>query len=132
MDEFSVTGKRIPRLDALSKVVGEAKFAADIYLPGMLHGKVLRSNRPHAWILRTAMDMPDLTKVIVKSYDDNGTFGAKQAGNRSVINLPPANANAVFTLTGFRIKELPITTDKILEKGAVKKGGDRLSTLSII
>src|SRR3972149_1906145 len=45
-------GKRTPRVDARAKALGEAKFAVDISLPGMLHGKVLRSKRPHARILR--------------------------------------------------------------------------------
>jgi len=34
----------------LDKVTGRAKFRADINLPGMLHGKVLRSPHAHARI----------------------------------------------------------------------------------
>lgn len=52
MEEYSVIGKRISKVDALTKALGEAKYATDIYLPGMLHGKVLRSIYPHARILR--------------------------------------------------------------------------------
>ena len=40
--EHTVSGKPTMRRDALPKVTGEAKFAADIILPGMLHAKVLR------------------------------------------------------------------------------------------
>ena len=43
-----LVGKRIPRVDALEKVTGRATFGADVQMPGMLHGKVLRSKRPHA------------------------------------------------------------------------------------
>jgi CO/xanthine dehydrogenase Mo-binding subunit len=76
MEEYSIVGKRISKVDAQSKALGEAKYAMDIYLPGMLHGKVLRSIRPHARILRintekakrlrgvktviTAVDLPDI------------------------------------------------------------------------
>ena len=44
-------GKRLPRVDAVVKATGEAKYAADLSLPGMLHGKILRSPLPHARIL---------------------------------------------------------------------------------
>jgi CO/xanthine dehydrogenase Mo-binding subunit len=50
--EYSVIGKRIPNVDAIPKATGEGTFATDIYLPGMVHAKVLRSTRPHAKIQR--------------------------------------------------------------------------------
>jgi nicotinate dehydrogenase subunit B len=40
--EHRVAGKPLKRLDALPKVTGEAKFAGDLRLPGMLYAKVLR------------------------------------------------------------------------------------------
>ena len=41
-------GTRPPRPDGVDKVTGRARFGADISLPGMLVGKVLRSPLPHA------------------------------------------------------------------------------------
>ena len=43
MDKYSVIGKRLPRLDSVAKVTGDAKYAGDFFLPGMLYGKILRS-----------------------------------------------------------------------------------------
>ncbi|MEW6621518.1 MAG: xanthine dehydrogenase family protein molybdopterin-binding subunit [Bacillota bacterium] len=40
----------ISRIDAVSKVLGKAQYAADIYLKDMLYVKVLRSKYPHAEI----------------------------------------------------------------------------------
>ncbi len=40
------------RNDALEKVRGTARYADDIYLPGMLYGATLRAGRPHARIRR--------------------------------------------------------------------------------
>jgi nicotinate dehydrogenase subunit B len=40
--EFEVVGKPVLRRDALEKVTGEAKFAGDIRLPGMLYARILR------------------------------------------------------------------------------------------
>lgn len=51
MQQYSVVGKSIPRVDGSLKATGEAKFTVDIALPGMLYGKILRSPYPHAKIL---------------------------------------------------------------------------------
>lgn len=48
--EYAILGKRFPKVDAIPKATGKAEFAADISLPGMLYGKVLRSPYPHAII----------------------------------------------------------------------------------
>jgi len=51
MDEFTVFGKSVPRVDARTKVSGELKYLDDVKLDGMLYGKILRSPHPHARIL---------------------------------------------------------------------------------
>lgn len=43
-------GTRPARFDGKSKVTGQALYATDISLPGLLHGRVLRSPHAHAWI----------------------------------------------------------------------------------
>ena len=47
---FKVVGTRPIRHDGLDKVTGRARFGADIHLPGMLYGKILRSPHAHARI----------------------------------------------------------------------------------
>ena len=49
-DEFQVVGKPHRKVDGLAKATGEAIYADDIQLPGMLHAKTLRSPHPHARI----------------------------------------------------------------------------------
>ncbi len=44
-------GVSLPRRDLPAKLTGEAKYTSDIRLPGMLHGKILRSPHAHARIL---------------------------------------------------------------------------------
>ncbi|MCG6881393.1 MAG: xanthine dehydrogenase family protein molybdopterin-binding subunit [Deltaproteobacteria bacterium] len=51
MEDYSVIGKRIPRIDGLTKVTGEAKYAADYEMPGLLWCKIARSPHAHAKIL---------------------------------------------------------------------------------
>ena len=48
--EFNVVGTRPIRHDGVDKVTGRAQYAADVQLPGALHGKVLRSPHAHALI----------------------------------------------------------------------------------
>lgn len=50
--QFRYIGKPIPKVDALERVTGTARFGADLKLQGMLYGKVLRSPHPHAIIRR--------------------------------------------------------------------------------
>jgi CO/xanthine dehydrogenase Mo-binding subunit len=48
----SFIGARTRRLDAPAKVTGAIKYAADMWMPNMLHMQVLRSPHPHARIKR--------------------------------------------------------------------------------
>jgi len=61
-------GKRIPRLDGVEKVTGATLFGADLTLPGMLWGAVLRSPHAHARMRRVdtskAGRMPGVLAVL--------------------------------------------------------------------
>ncbi len=54
--EFKVIGKRQPKIDASDRVSGRAKYASDLYLPGMLYAKILRSPYPHAKVLNIEIE----------------------------------------------------------------------------
>jgi len=60
-----------------------------------------------------AMDMPNVETIIIPSYEPTGPFGAKGAGEGSLVPALAAVANAVYDATGVRIKELPITFEKL-------------------
>ena len=49
--EPQMQGEVYRRIDAQDKVLGTALYAADLTMPGMLHGAILRSPHPHAEIL---------------------------------------------------------------------------------
>jgi CO/xanthine dehydrogenase Mo-binding subunit len=51
VEEYEVVGKPLPRIDGKVKVTGAATYADDLILPGMLHGRMLRSPYAHARIL---------------------------------------------------------------------------------
>ena len=62
-----------------------------------------------------AMDMPASESLCVKTYEPEGPWGAKEAGEGLVSPTAPAIGDAVFHATGFRCKDLPITAEKILK-----------------
>ena len=67
--EFNVIGKSVPLVDAWQKVAGQAVYADDIKLPGMLVGKILRSPYAHARMKRIdiskAEAMPGVRAVVL-------------------------------------------------------------------
>lgn len=71
ISEFRVIGTTPVRPDGYDKVTGRARFGDDVHLPGMLHGKVLRS--PHAHAIIHAIDtskaaaLPGVEAVVIGS-----------------------------------------------------------------
>jgi xanthine dehydrogenase molybdenum-binding subunit len=65
---FKVIGTRPIRHDGVEKVTGRARYGADYSMPGMLHGKVLRSPHAHACIksinFEKALAVPGVFAVI--------------------------------------------------------------------
>ena len=51
IEKSTLIGQPVPKLDAPTKVTGDARYLQDIELPRMLHGKILRTDRVHARIL---------------------------------------------------------------------------------
>lgn len=60
-DQIYGVGAKAPRVDGYAKVTGQARFAGDIRLSGMLEAKVLRSPYPHARI--KSIDVSDASNV---------------------------------------------------------------------
>jgi CO/xanthine dehydrogenase Mo-binding subunit len=80
MEEFSVIGKHLSRVDANEIVRGEAIYTLDIQLPGMLYGKVLRSPYSHARILNIntekAKRLPGVKAVITADDTNKEKYGS--------------------------------------------------------
>ena len=72
---YSVIGKRQPRLDGPFKATGRSEFTDDIHVPGMLHGKIVRSSIPSGKILSIdtsiAQKLPGV-RAIITHKDTNG------------------------------------------------------------
>jgi CO/xanthine dehydrogenase Mo-binding subunit len=64
----------------------------------------------------TSRDIPKIVPIIVEKPYDCEPFGAKGVGEVSLFGIAPAIANAVANATGARIKDLPMTSEKVLEQ----------------
>lgn len=73
-------GCPVPRPDARAKVTGRATFAADLYFEGMLQAKVLRSEYPHARILRVDISRAKAQHGVAAVLTAEDVPGAKNHG----------------------------------------------------
>jgi 4-hydroxybenzoyl-CoA reductase subunit alpha len=62
----------------------------------------------------TAKEMPPVDVFIVESNDQEGPFGAKEAGEGPLLPILPSVGNAITDAIGVLIRELPITPIRIL------------------
>ena len=104
MPEYSVIGKPVPRLDAVEKVTGAARYGADVNLPGQLWCKFLLSPLPHARIKRIdiskAEAIPGVVKVIYQ-----GNLGSD------------ATQETEDTVHGFKLSQSLFATDTVRYQG---------------
>lgn len=63
----------------------------------------------------STVEVPDVQPVIVEAPHNCGPFGAKGAGEASTIGVAPAVGNALFDAVKVRLKDLPLTWEKVLE-----------------
>jgi xanthine dehydrogenase molybdenum-binding subunit len=63
----------------------------------------------------SALDLPECEIFLVEKADPTGPVGAKGVGESGFVTIPAAVANAIYDAVGVRMRELPITPEKILE-----------------
>ena len=62
----------------------------------------------------TFADLPDnLETMMIENHDGPGPFGAKGLGEGGIVSAAPSVANALFQATGVRIKDLPLTPERV-------------------
>ena len=65
-------------------------------------------------VLRS-VDMPKIEILIIETNEPTGPHGAKGLGEPCSVAVAPAIANAIYNAIGVRMKELPITPERILK-----------------
>ena len=91
--KFNVVGKTAPRVDAQGKVTGQALFPGDLSMPGMLHMKILFSERPHARITRLdtskAESYPGVAAVFTAKDVPVNEYGLQKPDQPVLCGLSP-------------------------------------------
>ena len=64
--------------------------------------------------LPTIMDVPKQTQVYIDSLEPRWFYGIKSFSETSIGSVPGALANAIYNACGVRIREHPITREKIM------------------
>ena len=67
------------------------------------------------YLVWRAPDSPEIKPIVVTTDDQYGPFGAKGVGEIVMIPTAPAVANAICNAIGVRIKDIPVTPEKILK-----------------
>ncbi len=93
--DFKVVGTRPDRPDGIDKVTGRARFGADMVLPGMLTGRILRSPHAHARIKRIDTSKAEALSG-VKAVVTRADFGEVPADVADVMDNCMAGDNALY------------------------------------
>jgi putative selenate reductase molybdopterin-binding subunit len=78
-------------------------------------GEILNKNFGVYKIVNST-EMPNVSSILIETFDPQGPFNAKGIGELSAIPTAPAIANAVYNALGIRLKDLPITPQEVLEE----------------
>ena len=93
---------------AVMQGLGHTLFEEMVYE----HGQLLNASLVDYRVPR-AGDVPRLQCRFVENADGAGPFGAKGAGEGSLVPVSPAVGNALARLTGVRLRELPLTPERV-------------------
>jgi xanthine dehydrogenase YagR molybdenum-binding subunit len=114
------SGRIISPKTARSQIVGGATMGIGMALTEEAvidhrYGKVINNNLADYHVPVNA-DIPQIDALFVNKPDVNiNPIGAKGMGEIALIGMAAAVANAVYNATGVRVRELPITPDKLID-----------------
>jgi xanthine dehydrogenase YagR molybdenum-binding subunit len=81
-EELTIVGRRQTRVDGIARVTGRARYTQDLYLPGMLHVRVLRSPYPRARVRKIdvsrALALPGVRGVLHRFNAPKAAFRGEE------------------------------------------------------
>lgn len=83
----------------------------------------IKHDRFTSYLIPTALDMPDIDKIIIEEPEATGPYGAKGIGEPVLVAVAPAILNAIYNAVGVRMKEIPVTPERLLKALKVKERG---------
>jgi CO/xanthine dehydrogenase Mo-binding subunit len=81
----------------------------------IIENGVVRNPNLMDYLIPTSMDMPEIENpILIEKAYKLGPFGAKGVAEPPLIAMPSAIANAVYDAINIRIRDLPITPERVL------------------
>lgn len=90
--------------------IGQALYESMRWRDGLLLNPNLLDYK-----IATPFETPDMDIIIVESMDPEGPFGAKECGEGALAPIIPAIGNAIYDAVGVRMRELPMTPERVLD-----------------
>lgn len=94
-------------------------------------GRILNPT-PRTYRLPLAKDVPPMDVIFVEQPDPHGPFGAKAIKEVGVNCMAPAISNAVAHATGVRLRQLPMTPERVWRSPPSSKLSSQMLTKSIL
>lgn len=119
--DYKQIGRRIIRPDGFDKVTGRANYAADLALPGMIWGKILRSPHAHAKILSidtSAAEAMDGVFAVCTSEDLPAITDPALKGSRDLARNIMAHEKVLYH--GHAVAAVAAKTQAVAEEAASK------------
>jgi CO/xanthine dehydrogenase Mo-binding subunit len=110
-------GRAINRQMVLGQVYGGLTMGSGMALMEqvqMKEGRVLHKDL-NTYRIPRALDLPEMTAIIVENPDPNSPSGAKGLGEPTLEITAPAIANAIYRATGQRLRALPLRPTPLQE-----------------
>lgn len=79
----------------------------------LLESGVSKTPNLMTYLIPTALDVPDITAIVLESGEGAGPWGARGIGEPSLTPTAPAIANAICNAVGVRLSELPLTQERV-------------------
>ena len=96
-------------IGAMVQGIGQAFFEQIVYENGIMMNPGLISYR-----VPGVQDLPEeLVTILFENGNGPGPYGAKGMGESGLLTVPSAVSNALFSATGVRLTELPLTPEKV-------------------
>jgi xanthine dehydrogenase YagR molybdenum-binding subunit len=126
---LDVVGQRKPRLDAVAKVTGTAKFSQDQRPDGLIHGRILRSPHGNAEIrsidLTAARAMPGVRSALTvpDTFEDStARYCGAEVAAIAADTEQQADAAMRAIVVDYQVKEHCVTIDASMAEGAPQVG----------
>lgn len=87
-----------------------------------LHEGKIGNTNYESYLIPTALDMPQVTPIVLECPGPYGPLGAKGLGEPATCNVAPAIVNAIHDACGRRVRDLPANLERVSIGKKLQKG----------